>query len=45
VTCTRIDRRLCVDGGRQLRRPEVGVDDLVDVLAELQSQPDLALRG
>lgn len=27
--------RLCVDGGRQLRRPVVGVDDPVDVAAEL----------
>ena len=41
----RVDRRLRVDGGRQLRRAVVGVDDPFDVAAELQAQPDVALRG
>ena len=42
---SRIDRRLRVDGGRQLRRAVVGVDDPFDVAAELQPQPEVALRG
>ena len=39
----RVDRRLRVDGGRELRRAEVGVDHAVDVPADLQSQPEVAL--
>ena len=42
---SRLDRRRRVDGGRQLRRPEVGVDDPFDVAAELQPEPEVALRG
>jgi hypothetical protein len=38
-----IRRRLRVDGGRQPRRAEVGVDDALDVTAELQAQPEIAL--
>ena len=41
----RVDRRLRVDGGRQLRRAVVGVDDPFDVAAELEPQPEVALRG
>ena len=41
--CSRFDRRLRVDGGRQLRRAVVGVDDPFDVPAELQPQPEVAL--
>ena len=33
-----VDRRLRLDGRRQLRRAEVGIDDPVDVPAELQPQ-------
>ncbi len=42
---SRVDRRLRVDGGRQLRRAVVGVDDPFDVPAELQPQPEVALRS
>ena len=41
----RLDRRLRVDGGGQLGRAEVGVDDPFDVPAELEPQPEVALRG
>ena len=41
----RVDRRLRVDGSRQLGRSEVRVDDPFDVPAELQPQPEVALRG
>ena len=42
----RVDQRLVVDRGRQFRRAEVGVDDPLDVAAELQPQPEVALwRG
>ena len=41
--CSRFDRRLRVDGGRQLRRAVVGVDDPFGVPAELQPQPEVAL--
>jgi len=40
----RIDRRLRLDGGRQLWGAVVGVDDPVDVAAELQTQPEVALN-
>ena len=43
--CPRLDRRLRVDGGGELRRPEVGVDDAVDVPADLQPESEVALRG
>ena len=42
---SRLDRRLRVDGGRQLRRAVVGVDDPFDVPAKLQPQPEVALRS
>jgi hypothetical protein len=41
----RLDRRLGVDRGGRLGRPEVRVDDPVDVAAELEAQPDVALGG
>ena len=40
----RLDGRRGLDRRRQLRRSEVGVDDPVDVPAELQPQPEVALR-
>ena len=40
----RIDRRLRLDSGRQLRRTVVGVDDPLDVPAELQPQPEIAFH-
>ena len=39
----RVDRRLGLDGGRQLRRAVVGVDDPVDMAADLQAEPEVAL--
>ena len=42
---SRLDGRLAVDLGGQLRRPEVRVDDPVDVAAELEPEPDVALGG
>jgi hypothetical protein len=42
--CPRINRRLRVDGGRQLRRAVVGVDGPLDVAAELEPQPEVALN-
>jgi hypothetical protein len=41
----RIDRLLRVDGGRQLRRAVVGVDDPLDVAGELRPQAEIALGG
>ena len=40
----RIDRRLRLDGGRQLWGAVVGVDDPVDVAAELQPQAEVAFN-
>jgi hypothetical protein len=40
----RLGRRLRGDGGRQLRRAVVGVDDPLDVAAELQAEPEVALN-
>ena len=37
--------RLSGDGGLELRRTEVRVDDPVDVPAELQAEPEVAFRG
>jgi hypothetical protein len=37
---TRVDRGLRVDGGRQLRRAVVCVDDSFDVPAELEPKPE-----
>lgn len=42
--CPRIYRRLRIDGGRQLWRAVVGVDDPLDVAAELQPQPEVTLN-
>ena len=42
---TRVGRRLLLDGCRQLHGAVVGVDDPVDVPAELQPQPEVAVRG
>jgi hypothetical protein len=39
----RVDRRLGVDGRRELRRAEVGVDHPVDVPADPQPQAEVAL--
>jgi len=42
--CPRLHRRRRVDRGCQLSRPEVGVDHSLDVAAELQPQPEVALN-
>jgi len=41
---SRLDGRRRLDGCRRLRRSEVGIDDPFDVAAELQAQPEIALR-
>ena len=41
----RVDRRLCVDGGLELGRAVVRIDEPFDMSAELQPEPDIALGG